>query len=220
MLYRAVLFDFDGTLVPSLPLWLKSYQQAMHRFECMLSEDEVIRHCFYRDWDVIAAQFSIDDPDLLRKHVETSVRDLLGSSELFPLALPLIRRCREMGMQTALVTTATRYILEHALPGLLLHDQFDSVICADDVEQVKPHPEPVLRTLSALGRAPAEAIMIGDSTADVRAGKAAGTATALFLPEDHARFYSFEALRGTQPDLVFTDHIELPAILGMSPREI
>jgi beta-phosphoglucomutase-like phosphatase (HAD superfamily) len=219
MLYRAALFDFDGTLVPSLPIWLDSYRAAMHRFDCLLSEEEVIRHCFYRDWDVIASQFAIEDVEALRHLVETGVRDTLGSSELFPLALPLIRRCRELGMQTALVTTTTRYILEHALPGLLLHDQFDFVICADDVENIKPHPEPILKTLQALGRTADEVIMIGDSTADVRAGKAAGTATALFLPDDHARFYSFETLRATQPDLIFSDHRELPAILGVSLAE-
>jgi pyrophosphatase PpaX len=219
MLYRAALFDFDGTLVPSLPIWLDSYRAAMHRFDCVLSEEEVIRHCFYRDWDVIASQFAIEDVEALRHLVETGVRDTLGSSELFPLALPLIRRCRELGMQTALVTTTTRYILEHALPGLLLHDQFDFVICADDVENIKPHPEPILKTLQALGRTADEAIMIGDSTADVRAGKAAGTATALFLPDDHARFYSFATLRATGPDHIFSDHRELPAILGVSLAE-
>jgi beta-phosphoglucomutase-like phosphatase (HAD superfamily) len=219
MLYRAALFDFDGTLVPSLPIWLDSYRAAMHRFDCLLSEEEVIRHCFYRDWDVIASQFAIEDVEALRHLVETGVRDTLGSSELFPLALPLIRRCRELGMQTALVTTTTRYILEHALPGLLLHDQFDFVICADDVENIKPHPEPILKTLQALGRTADEVIMIGDSTADVRAGKAAGTATALFLPDDHARFYSFATLRATQPDHIFSDHRELPEILGVAMTE-
>jgi pyrophosphatase PpaX len=219
MHYRAVLFDFDGTLVPSLPLWLKAYQSAMHRFECPLSEEDIIRRCFYRDWDVIAQEFAIEDADSLRMHVELGVRDALGVSQLFPLVLPLIRRCRESGLQTALVTTTTRYILEHALPSLALHDQFDSVVCADDVQQFKPHPEPIFKTLRALNREPQETIMIGDSTADIRAGKAAGTATALFLPEAHSRFHSFEVLRATQPDHIFTDHRELPAILGLPAPE-
>jgi beta-phosphoglucomutase-like phosphatase (HAD superfamily) len=133
MLYRAILFDFDGTLVPSLPLWAKSYQAAMQRFNHALSEEEVIRRCFYRDWDVLAEEFAIADPHALKIHVESNVRDALLSSHLFPLVLPLIQRCRALGLQTALVTTATRYIVEHALPSFLLHDQFDSVICADDV---------------------------------------------------------------------------------------
>ncbi len=215
MLYRAILFDFDGTLVPSLPLWVRSYQQAMHRFECVLTEDDVIRRCFYRDWDVIAEEFEIEDARELRLHVEAGVRDALMTSELFPLALPLIQQCRELGLQTALVTSAARFIVEHALPSLLLHDQFDSVVCADDVQHFKPHPEPIQKTLNALGRAAHEAIMIGDSSADIKAGKAAGTATALFLPDAHARFHSFDVLRATEPDHIFNDHRELPGILGL-----
>lgn len=215
MHYRAILFDFDGTLVPSLPIWLGSYRAAMQRFDCVLSEEDVIRRCFYRDWDVIAREFDIEDAQSLRMHVESGVREALLSSELFPLALPLIRRCRALGLQTALVTTTTRYILEHTLPSFALHDQFDSVICADDVERFKPHPEPILKTLRVLEREPHEAIMIGDSTADMKAGKAAGTATALFMPDTHARFHSFEILRATQPDHIFTDHRELPGILGL-----
>lgn len=220
MHYRAVLFDFDGTLVPSLPLWVKSYQTALHRFDCVVSEDDVIRRCFYRDWDVVAREFLIEDADGLRLHVESGVREALLTSELFPLALPLIQHCRELGLQTALVTTTTRYILEHALPSLALHDQFDSIVCADDVQNFKPHPEPVLQTLRALNRAPHEAIMIGDSTADMRAGKAAGTATALFMPDAHARFHAFDVLRATLPDHTFTDHRELPAILGLPPLAV
>jgi pyrophosphatase PpaX len=215
MLYRAILFDFDGTLVPSLPLWLKSYQLAMHRFDYLLSEEEVIRRCFYRDWEVLAEEFGIEHPEVLKLHVESGVREALLSSQLFPLALPLIQRCRALGLQTALVTSATRYIVEHALPTLLLDDQFDSVICADDITHFKPHPEPIQKALRALGRAPHEAIMVGDSSADMKSGKAAGTATALFLPDAHARFHSFELLRATEPDHVFTDHRELPAILGL-----
>lgn len=214
-MYRAILFDFDGTLVPSLPLWVKCYQSAMHRFDHMLSEEDIIKRCFYRDWDVIANEFAIDDPEDLRLHVENGVREALLGSQLFPLALSLIQRCRALGLQTALVTSAARHIVEHALPSFLLHDQFEAVICADDVNHFKPHPEPIQKTLRLLGRQPHEAIMIGDSSADMKAGKAAGTATALFLPDAHARFHSFELLRATEPDHIFSDHRELPAILGL-----
>lgn len=214
-MYRAILFDFDGTLVPSLPLWLKSYQTAMHRFDHVLSEEEIIQRCFYRDWDVLANEFAIENPDDLRHFVENGVREALLTSQLFPLALSLIQRCRSLGLQTALVTSAARHIVEHALPSFLLHDQFEAIICADDVNHFKPHPEPIQKTLSLLGRQPYEAIMIGDSSADMKAGKAAGTATALFLPDAHARFHSFEILRATEPDHIFTDHKELPAILGL-----
>jgi len=73
----------------------------------------------------------------------------------------------------------------------------------------------VLRALQALRCEPVTAIMIGDSTADVLAGKAAGTRTALFMPDDHHRFHDGARLRATQPDHIFNDHRELLALLGL-----
>jgi phosphoglycolate phosphatase-like HAD superfamily hydrolase len=100
-----------------------------------------------------------------------------------------------------------------------VHHLFDFVICGDEVANYKPHPEPVLRTLSALDCAPHHAIMIGDSTADVLAGKAAGTRTALFMPDDHHRFHDTERLRATEPDFIFDDLSELPALLGFTNED-
>src|SRR5690606_34163130 len=96
----------------------------------------------------------------------------------------LLSRCRAHDLQTALVTSSPREIVEYVLPRLHLDESFDFIICGDDVENYKPHPEPVHRTLDALRRRPREAIMIGDSRVDILAGKAAGTATALFLPAE------------------------------------
>jgi phosphoglycolate phosphatase-like HAD superfamily hydrolase len=70
-------------------------------------------------------------------------------------------------------------------------------------------------TLAALNRSPGEAIMIGDSTVDILAGKAAGTATALFMTDDHNSFHKSDALRATNPDHIFTHHRELHDIIGL-----
>jgi len=83
----------------------------------------------------------------------------------------------------------------------------------------KPHPEPVLRTLDVLECEPGHAIMIGDSTADVLAGKAAGTRTALFMPHDHHRFHDSERLRATEPDFIFDDLEQLPSLLGLNKEQ-
>jgi phosphoglycolate phosphatase-like HAD superfamily hydrolase len=75
-----------------------------------------------------------------------------------------------------------------------------------------------LRTLQALECAPKAAIMIGDSAADMLAGKAAGTRTALFMPDDHPRFHDGERLRATRPDFIFREHGELSGLLGLALR--
>jgi pyrophosphatase PpaX len=106
-------------------------------------------------------------------------------------------------------------VVAAVLPRVGLASAFDCVICGDDVVRYKPHPEPLLKALAALGHAAGEAVMVGDSRVDILAGKAAGTATALFLPDEDETFHSVAALRATEPDHIFSDHRELPRMLGL-----
>lgn len=213
--YRAILFDFDGTLAPTLPLWRKAFHIGLRHFGIMLSDEDVVRRCFFRDWDEAAMELGVQSADALRAQVEIGLHEAFMEATLFPAALALIDHCRDHGLATALVTSAPRGLIHAVLPRLELDTRFDFVICADDVVNCKPHPEPLLTTLAALGREPSEAIMIGDSAVDVQAGKAAGTATALFLGADAHDFHSVSMLHQTAPDHIFSDHAEVPRLLGL-----
>jgi pyrophosphatase PpaX len=215
---RAVLFDFDGTLAPSLPLWLEAYHIALRAFSVTLSDAEVLRRCFFRDWADVAADLGVCTAIELEVEVDRGLQQSFAAAELFPLARDVIEHCREHGLRTALVTSSPRRLIDSVALKLDVHHLFDFVICGGEVANYKPHPEPVLRTLLALECAPDAAIMIGDSAADVLAGKAAGTRTALFMPDDHHRFHDGERLRATKPDFVFREHGELRALLGLPPR--
>jgi pyrophosphatase PpaX len=216
MKFRAVLFDFDGTLTPSLPLWARSFQRALAHFGLEITEDEAIRRCFFRDWAEIAAELGLANVRELIVRVKLELDTAFLAATLFGGARELVEHCREQGLQTALVTSAPRSLIASTLPRLALADQFDFTICGDEVANYKPHPESLHAALAALGRVPAEAIMVGDSAVDIRAGKAAGTATALFLPEQNSVFHSFAELRALGADHIFADHAELPPFLGIS----
>ncbi|MEY2854424.1 MAG: putative phosphatase [Pseudomonadota bacterium] len=216
MRYRTALFDFDGTLTPSLPLWVKAFRIAIERHGIVMTDEEVIQKCFFRDWSDIAAELKIGSGDRLRDLVtHEGLREAFAEAELFPLAKAVIEHCRAHGMQTALVTSAPKSMIQQVIPQLELHDLFDHTVCAEDVGNLKPHPEPVLMALAAIGQSPSEAIMIGDSTVDMLSGRTAGTHTALFLPPGPSPFHDVDALHATQPDYVFGHHRELPAILGL-----
>jgi pyrophosphatase PpaX len=60
-------------------------------------------------------------------------------------------------------------------------EHFDVVVTPEDVENAKPHPEPVHLALSRLGVPPEEALFVGDSPHDMAAGREAGTRTAAAL---------------------------------------
>jgi HAD superfamily hydrolase (TIGR01509 family) len=212
---RAVLFDFDGTLTPSLPLWLQAYHIALGRFGLKLSDAEVLRRCFFRDWVDVATDLGVCGEPELKAAVDVGLQQAFAAAALFPGVRATIERCRDHGIKTALVTSSPRSLIGNVAVRLEVHHLFDFVICGDEVTNYKPHPEPLLRTLLALDCVPSAAIMIGDSTADVLAGKAAGTRTALYMPDDHHRFHDGGRLRATNPDFIFTDHDELPALLGL-----
>ena len=215
---RAVLFDFDGTLTPSLPLWLEAYHIALRTFSMTLTDAEVLRRCFFRDWADVAADFGVCTASELQDEVDRGLERSFVNAELFPLARDAIERCREHGLRTALVTSSPRRLVDTVAMNLDVRHLFDFVICGGEATNYKPHPEPVLRTLQALECAPDAAVMIGDSAADMLAGKAAGTRTGLFMPDDHGRFHDGERLRATNPDFIFREHGELSGLLGLPPR--
>jgi pyrophosphatase PpaX len=212
---RAVLFDFDGTLAPSLPLWIKSYQMALLHYQVTLTDAEVLQRCFFRDWDDVAADLGVGSPEALQARVGASLQEVFLEAELFPLARALVEHCRAHDLRTALVTSSPRTIVGGVMTRLGLHELFDFTICGDEVQNHKPHPEPVMTALSALGFAAHEAVMVGDSHVDILAGKAAGTRTALYLPDDHHRFHDTGRLRATGPDHIFDDLAALPRFLGL-----
>jgi pyrophosphatase PpaX len=212
---HAVLFDFDGTLAPSLPLWLQAYHIALSRFGLTLSDAEVLRRCFFRDWSDVAADLGVCSEPELKAAVDAGLQQAFAEAALFPGVRAMIERCRDRGIKTALVTSSPRSLIGNVAVRLEVHHLFDFVICGDEVTNYKPHPEPLMKALVALDCVPSTAIMIGDSTADILAGKAAGTRTALYMPDDHHRFHDGDRLRATNPDFIFKDHDELPALLGL-----
>jgi pyrophosphatase PpaX len=73
---------------------------------------------------------------------------------------------------------------------------FDLLVCADDVERPKPHPEPVHRALRELDAEGGRTLFVGDSVHDMESGRAAGVATGAVLWGPFSR----EDLAGSSPD--------------------
>jgi HAD superfamily hydrolase (TIGR01509 family) len=217
MKYRAVLFDFDGTLTPSLPLWVQAFRTALATFGItQMSDEEIVKTFFHRDWHEVALELKLPSGEALRQEIHFGLRQAFKHAQLFPEVITLLQTIRTCGVQIALVTSAPRLILDDVLPRLSIEHAFDCIVSADDVKNFKPHPEPIHLALSNLKREPSEAIMVGDSTVDILSGKAAGTTTALFMPEAHRSFHRFDALHATNPDYRFDHHQQLPTILGLT----
>jgi pyrophosphatase PpaX len=214
-MYRTLLFDFDGTVVPSLELWLQAFHHAVHHYGRELPDQTIIDRFYYRDYADICEEFDLPSGPELRDTVHEGLAIAFEAATLYDGVLPLIDAARANGMRVGMVTTSPRPPVMQVLDAHGVADRFDTIVTGDDVTHCKPHPEPIHLALSRLGESHENALMIGDYLFDILAAKAAGVASALFLPERHARFYDFPKLLATGPDIVIGHYSELAKILNL-----
>ncbi len=207
--YDTILFDFDGTLTHSLPVWLKAYQLALKSFGVDLSADEVMRECFYRPWDDIIAQYGLPSREQFSDRVKQGVEESFCEAELFDGVRKVLDDCQSLNLKLGIVTSSNRNVVSDFLQAEGLADYFRSVVTADDTTNFKPHPEPVFMALEELGSTPQKSLFIGDSFVDMLASESAGCDRALFFPDEHHAFYCLEELRAYNPSFVFHNYCEL-----------
>jgi len=215
-MYDTILFDFDGTLVPSLELWLGSFQYALGKVGHAVPEETILRRFFYREFEDVAQEFGLPSGEEFGNHVHDGLMEAFGTVQLYPGVRDVLDWCcAQPGLAVGLVTSSPRPQVEHALVQLGITDRFHAIVTGHDITHYKPHPEPVLMALGKLNRRPEQALFIGDYRADVLAGQAAGTHTALFLPSGHAKFYDFASLRALGPTFEFNEWEQLQEYLQL-----
>lgn len=92
---------------------------------------------------------------------------------LFDGVEEILEGLAESGYKLAVATNDRRMVAEETLMSVGVFDLFQTVVGADDVENPKPAPEMILLTCERCWTSPQEAIHVGDSPSDMRAGKAA-----------------------------------------------
>jgi phosphoglycolate phosphatase len=193
---RAVIFDKDGTLFDFQATWgawaetmltelAGPDQILLHRLSRALGYDLKTRR-FRPDSFVIAdtaeavavvlaAEMPGHRPEdiLDRLNAAAAEAPLVEAAPLVPLLLELQRRGLGLGVVTNDAEAPARAHLAEA--GVL--DAFDFIAGYDSGFGAKPAPQPLLAFARALGLPPSDIVMVGDSTHDLKAGRAAGMAT-------------------------------------------
>ncbi len=176
----AVLFDLDGTLVDTVPFILASVRHAFEGYGRCPTDAEWIAGIGtpLRDQLASFARAPEDVQPLFDRYRAFWLRHHDEMTRLFPGAGEAVRAIKAAGHPLAIITAKIEQGAERTLRHVGLRDLVDVVVAADTVARCKPDPMPVHHALARLGRAPAEAVMIGDSNHDLAAGRGAGTATA------------------------------------------
>lgn len=210
---RAVLFDLDGTLIDTVELILTSYRHTVQVHGLEPLPDAAWLEGLGIPLRVQFTQFTTD-PDELQALVSTYRDHNHIHHDRMVAEYPGVREGVEelhgAGMKLAVVTSKMHGGLERGLRACRLEGFFEVLIGADDVENPKPHPEPVLMALDRLGVTASEAIFVGDSPHDMASGRAAGvrTAAATWGP------FSREALERHSPDVWLESPQSIRDLLG------
>jgi len=171
-----VLFDLDGTLIDSTEAILESFAAAFKHFGKPVPPIEEIKALIGYPLETMFERLCVPDHevDAYVTAYKAHYRMVhLQKTVLLPKAKEAVILA-DGHAKLGVVTTKTGKYSRELLEYLGLMQYFDVLIGRQDVVHPKPHPEPILKALSKLGRATTEkSWMIGDTCMDMEAAKAA-----------------------------------------------
>ena len=187
-LFKAYLFDCDGTIADSMPLHYIAWKKALGEWNCDFEEK-----LFY-EWGgmpVVEIISSLNKRDGLSMPVEIVARrkeelyfELLPQLQAVPDVLEHIEAGHKR-IPLAVVSGSTRESVTASLVSLNLLDRFDTMVCAGDYTRSKPDPEAFLLAAHRLGASPQDCLVFEDTEMGIQAAKAAGMAASPLAPHTH-----------------------------------
>lgn len=209
---RAVLFDVDGTLLDTTDFIYGGFDHTLahhgYPVPARSSYAPAMGPPLRQGYELLAP--GCDADRLCETHRAWQSANL-HVSRPYADAEPVLRALHSAGLRIAAITNRSRITSVDTIARAGLGRYLDLVLSAEDVTNIKPHPEPLLRALASLGVAPQDAVMVGDTPVDIDAGRASGTRTV-------GVSYGFHglALADAAPDALIHDLRELLPLLGVA----
>jgi len=173
---KIILFDLDGTLIDSTEAILESFSKAYEKCGGDKPADQSIKNLVGLPLDIMFLKLGVAKNDELR-YVTAYKEHYRTIHTQKTVLLPKVKEAIELAHTFAtlgVVTTKTGKYSRELLEYFGLMKYFEVLIGYEDIQNPKPHPEPILKALNQLDfSSETTAYMVGDSTADLVAAKEA-----------------------------------------------
>ena len=171
--FAAVLWDMDGTLIDSEPIWIEE-EFALMRSLGVDWSDEDAKHCLggpmqrVDDYMRSRSGMNFEPLELANRLVDRMILRLSQGVQFTRGAEKLLQDMHGQGLPLALVSASTRKIMDAALTSI--GERYFAFTCSsDDVKFTKPHPEGYLKAAETLGVSIERTLIIEDSKTGMRA---------------------------------------------------
>jgi pyrophosphatase PpaX len=175
-LITTLLFDWDGTLVDSAQLGLTAFEQSFAALG-MVFDHEIYREVYSPNWYSVYEALGLPKDKWERADELWTHHYGEQTAQLVDGAKQTIAELQQKGYRLGIVSSGNGSRVAREITNLGLENVFEVIICHEQMENRKPHPEGLETAMRLLNLSREESCYIGDSPEDIEMGKRAGLLT-------------------------------------------
>jgi HAD superfamily hydrolase (TIGR01509 family) len=183
----AVIFDMDGVLVDTEPIYIEIGRYLFRKLGIEMSQERIMSYVGVpakRMWAEIRRDFLLPQSlDELVQAERSEQWQRLSAMALIPPTdgvVPLLEQLMTAGIRRAIASSTSLDLVQLIISKALIGHYFEAVISGDQVQEGKPAPDIFLCAASELGCPPSDCVVVEDSPHGIRGAKRAGMKTVGF----------------------------------------
>lgn len=206
-LTRAVIFDMDGVIIDSEPLWRNAMIKGFTEFDVNFTEDDCRKTTGMRLNEVIAYWHKLFPAQIKdQKAVNHSIINYLinlinQEGKAMPGLLETLQFIQQKNIKIGLSTSSDHVLIETILNKLEVAHFFDEIVSAQHLKYGKPHPEVYLECAQKLNIHPMDCMVVEDSINGIISAKAAQMNVIAIPDTEHINNVKFNIADGIITDL-------------------
>jgi HAD superfamily hydrolase (TIGR01509 family) len=187
---HAVIFDMDGLLIDSEPIWRQSEIEIFGRLGLHLTEEQCMQTMGVRVAQVVQLWYDRhpwegpSTEDVTAQIIDAVKAHIMTQGEPMPGVLRTLAMVQTAGLPMAIASSSSEDLIRAVVERLGIDPYVSAIFTAEDDPEGKPHPAVYLRAAISLGVAPEDCLAFEDSPNGILAAKNAGM-TCIVVPDPY-----------------------------------